>query len=339
MRVARAGLVVVAVVSAGAVGAGLAWRDLEGFRTTPFGTDEEKVVEVRRGASLRASIQALARAGVLSSERSAWRYARYVRRDRRTPKAGEYAFRGALTPDEVLDRLYAGAVRSFRFTIREGLRMDEIAEVIERSGAARAEALLALMRDERVAWKLGIPSSSLEGFLFPDTYVFAGRVEPVAIVRAMVRRYQEEWSRIERDRAATLQLGEVETVTLASIVEKETGDEAERRRIACVFHNRLRQRMRLDADPTVLYAKMLRTGKWSNNITRADLRSGHAYNTYTRVGLPPGPIASPGAAALRAAANPEACEDLFFVARSDGSHAFCRDLSCHEAEVRRWQAR
>ncbi len=320
----------------------LAWYEVSDFRSTPYGTDEEKVVEVRRGAGVRDAIRTLARANVVSDERSAVLYARWTRllgRERRTVKAGQYAFAGALTPDEVLERLYAGAVRTFRFTVPEGARMDEIAAIVERSGAARADELLALMRDDRVAWKLGVPSVSLEGFLYPDTYAFAGRTEPRAILEAMVRRYRQEWSRIEPDLAPGLDLVEVQLVTLASIVEKETGRSDERRRVACVLHNRLRGGMRLQADPTVMYATLQRTGRWSRTITRADLRSTNPYNTYTRTGLPPGPIASPGAAALRAAAFPERCDDLFFVARDDGSHAFCRDLPCHEAEVHRWQLR
>jgi UPF0755 protein len=104
-----------------------------------------------------------------------------------------------------------------------------------------------------------------------------------------------------------------------------------------VFHNRLRQGMRLQTDPTVMYATMLRTGRWSKNITRADLLAVHPYNTYTTAGLPPGPIASPGAAALRAALAPDDCHDLFFVSRNDGSHVFCPDLTCHNAAVKTWQ--
>ena len=126
-------------------------------------------------------------------------------------------------------------------------------------------------------------------------------------------------------------------VTLASIVEKETGAAGERPRIACVFHNRLRRGMKLQTDPTVLYAKLLRTGAFSKNITRADLVAPHPYNTYTSFGLPPGPIASPGAAALKATLDPPDCDDLYFVSRNDGTSVFCPDLTCHNAAVLKWQ--
>ncbi len=127
-------------------------------------------------------------------------------------------------------------------------------------------------------------------------------------------------------------------MTLASIIEKETGRADERPRISCVFHNRLRKGMRLQTDPTVMYATMLRNGgRWSQNITKADLLAPHPYNTYTAAGLPPGPIANAGQAALDAALHPSECSDLYFVSRNDGSHVFCPDLRCHEAAVKTWQ--
>jgi UPF0755 protein len=153
----------------------------------------------------------------------------------------------------------------------------------------------------------------------------------------MVSRFKEEYAKADAVRRPAVKLGLGETATLASIVEKETGRPDERPRIACVFHNRLRLGMRLQTDPTVMYATMLRTGRWSRNITRADLLAPHPYNTYTTAGLPPGPIASAGAAALRATLAPDACKDLYFVSRNDGSHVFCPDLVCHNAAVREWQ--
>jgi UPF0755 protein len=134
-----------------------------------------------------------------------------------------------------------------------------------------------------------------------------------------------------------VKLSQAEAVTLASIIEKETGQPGERPHISCVFHNRLQRHMKLQTDPTVMYATYLRTGRWSKNISRADLQAPHPYNTYTTPGLPPGPIASPGAASLQAALAPSDCKDLFFVSRNDGTHVFCPDLACHERAVKQWQ--
>jgi UPF0755 protein len=328
-----AALLVVAVVAGGA----LAWRDLAAFRRARYGGPEEKVVVVPPGASARTVVRLLAQAGVLSEERRAWLYVRHVRRDPRPFRAGEYAFTGPLTPDEVLERVHLGLVKMYRFTVPEGLRMDEIAEVVGRSGLARADDFLAVAHDPLVARAQGLPFVSLEGFLFPDTYTFQRGVSARAIADAMVTRFKEEYARADAGRAPGITLDLGQATVLASIVEKETGREDERPRIACVFHNRLRQGMRLQTDPTVMYATMLRTGRWSKNITRADLLTVHPYNTYTTAGLPPGPIASPGGAALRAALAPSDCHDLFFVSRNDGAHVFCPDLTCHNAAVKTWQ--
>jgi len=330
-----------AVLLAAAVAAGayafVTWRELQAFATTPFGGAEEKVVEIPAGSSPRAVVRALARAGVLADGEAAWRWLRYQKRDPRPLKAGEYAFAGALTPDEVLERVFRGEIRLYRFTVPEGLRVEEIAAIVGGSGLARAEDLAGLARDAAVARELGVPAASLEGYLFPDTYAFARGVSARQIVEAMVHRFRDEWARAEAGRAPGVTLGESEAVTLASIIEKETGQAAERPRISCVFHNRLARHIPLATDPTVLYATFLRTGRWSKNITRADLRTPHPYNTYLVAGLPPGPIANPGAAALQAALAPSACQDLFFVSRNDGTHVFCPDLACHEQAVRTWQ--
>jgi UPF0755 protein len=328
---------VLALVVAAAGAAGWALWTVREFRATPYGSPQEKVVEIPAGASGRAVVHALAAAGALSDERLAWWTVRWLRRDPRPFRAGEYAFQGPLPPDEVLDRVQRGEVKLHRFTVPEGLRMDETAAVVEHSGLATAADLLAVARDAAVARALGVPFSNLEGFLFPDTYAFPRGVSARAIAEAMVHRFKEEYARADAARKPGVSLGEGEATVLASIVEKETGRADERPRIACVFHNRLRLGMRLQTDPTVMYATMLRTGRWSKNITRADLLAPHPYNTYTTAGLPPGPIASPGAAALQATLAPAECRDLYFVSRNDGSHVFCPDLKCHAAAVRTWQ--
>ena len=328
--------VLVASLAALGVAGYLGWR-LHRFQGAAWGGPEEKVVEVPAGASAREVVRLLARRGVLADERLAWWWVRWVRRDPRPMKAGEYAFAGPLRPDEVLEKLYRGEVKTYHFTVPEGLRMDEIAPIVERAGLGRADELLALMRDPRVARSLGIPFPTLEGYLYPDTYTFPRGPKAQAVVSAMVTRAQEAYRRADAQRLPGVTLDEAATFVLASIVEKETGRAEERPRVACVFHNRLQKGMRLATDPTVLYAKQLRTGAWSRNITKADLLADHPYNTYTRAGLPPGPIASPGEAALVAALHPSECRDLYFVSRNDGSHEFCPDLACHSAAVKRWQ--
>ncbi|HUK65444.1 MAG TPA: endolytic transglycosylase MltG [Anaeromyxobacteraceae bacterium] len=330
-------LLLCAAALAGAFAVGT-FQKLATFRDTRYGSGEEKVVEITPGTGPHQVVRLLASGGALSDERLAWRYLRWLKRDRRPFKAGEYAFTGALTPDEVLEKIYRGEVKLHQVTIPEGLRMDEIAALVEQAGLGRASVLLPLMHDPSFAQELGVPSANLEGFLFPDTYSFPRDPKPRAVLAAMVARFEEAWRAADAQRLPGVSLGELEAVTLASIVEKETGRPEERPRIACVFHNRLRRGMRLQTDPTVMYATMLRHGgQWSQNITKSDLSAPSPYNTYTVAGLPPGPIASPGSASLEAALHPSDCGDLYFVSRNDGTHEFCQDLHCHTAAVQKWQ--
>ncbi|HEX7623728.1 MAG TPA: endolytic transglycosylase MltG, partial [Anaeromyxobacteraceae bacterium] len=323
------GAALVALVAASAAGLAI-YRQLASYRETPFGTAAEKVIEIPSGATPHQVVRLLARGGALADERLAWRYLRWWKRDPRALRAGEYTFEGALRPDEVLEKVYRGEVKTYQFTVPEGLRMDEIAAIIEQSGLGRASELVPLMHDPAFARELGVPFANLEGYLFPDTYTFTKGPKARAVLTAMVARFKEEWRKADADRLPGVALDEKQAVTLASIVEKETGRPEERPRISCVFHNRLRRGMRLQTDPTVMYATMLRhDGRWSQNISKADLLAPHPYNTYAVAGLPPGPIANPGAAALHAALHPAACSDLFFVSRNDGSHVFCPDLRCH----------
>jgi UPF0755 protein len=326
-----------AVLALTALLLGLAWWQVETFRATPHGSDQEKVVEVPPGASPRAVVRLLAKAGVLADAELAWRWVRFVRRDPRMLKAGEYAFAGPLTPEEALERIYKGEVRLYRFTVPEGLRLDDVAGIIGASGLATGEDFLLLAHSAAEANALGVAGDDLEGYLFPDTYAFARGVTARQILEAMVRRAHLEYERADAGRSPAVTMDRAAVMTLASIIEKETGQAAERPRISCVFHNRLARRIKLQTDPTVMYATYLRTGRWSKNISKADLLTPHPYNTYTTPGLPPGPIASPGAASIQAALSPSPCADLFFVSRNDGTHVFCPDLACHEQAVRQWQ--
>ncbi|HEX7489143.1 MAG TPA: endolytic transglycosylase MltG, partial [Anaeromyxobacteraceae bacterium] len=165
------GAALVALVTASAAGLAI-YRQLASYRETPFGTADEKVIEIPSGATPHQVVRLLARGGALADERLAWRYLRWWKRDPRALRAGEYTFEGALLPDEVLEKVYRGEVKTYQFTIPEGLRMDEIAALIEQSGLGRASELMPLMHDPAFARALGVPFANLEGYLFPDTYTF-----------------------------------------------------------------------------------------------------------------------------------------------------------------------
>ena len=335
----KAIVALVALVVLGALGAAAFWyvteQRLTTFASTPFGGPEQKLVVIPPGtnpmgvARLLADEKAVASADLLYS---------WVRREKLGPrlKAGEYEFSGQLTPRQVIDKLISAQVKQYRFTVPEGLRVDEILPLVSRTELGLdLEKLKKLTATAALARKLGVPADSFEGFLAPETYSFPRGVNEETVLKRMVGRTLELARQAKRKEGVDLDL--LQTVTLASIVEKETGAVEERPRISCVFHNRLRLKMRLQTDPTVIYATMLLTGRYSRNITRADLKTDHPYNTYTIKGLPPGPIASPGKAAIAAALDPIACDDLFFVSRNDGTHVFCPDLDCHNAAVQKWQ--
>ena len=333
------GLLVVLGV-AGAAGF-LWWRDqkITEFGRTPYGAAEPRLVSIPQGTGPKALGNLLASKGVVANAED---FYAYVRREKVAPKlkAGEYEFAGPLTPAQVVEKIASGQVKTYHFTVPEGLRVDEILPILAASELKLDLAKLkTLAADKAFVRKAGVPSpaQSLEGFLYPDTYTFTSGATEESVLSKMTARTLEEYKKANGQRKAGIGLDLLQTLTLGSIVEKETGAPEERPRIACVFHNRLRLGMKLQTDPTVLYAMMLMRGSFVKNITSKDLVTEHPYNTYTTPGLPPGPIASPGAAAIQAALNPLDCNDLFFVSRNNGSHVFCPDLKCHNAAVEQWQ--
>jgi UPF0755 protein len=253
-------------------------------------------------------------------------------------KAGEYTLEGSLSLSEVLDKLVRGDVVRRLVTFPEGKSIGEMAQLVERSAGLAAEDFLKAARDPRPMCDLDPDASSLEGYLFPDTYVVQRTPDAAAqLVARMVHRFRDvvrpELPRY-RERGLTLR----QAVTLASLVELETAQGNERPRIAAVFLNRLKKKMLLQTDPTVIYA-LREAGRYDGNIRKADLQIASPYNTYVHAGLPPGPIAAPGRAALRAVAEPAQVEELFFVSRNDGTHVFSTTLADHERAVDRYQRR
>jgi UPF0755 protein len=332
-------LLVLVVLAGAAAGGWYMMREqrITAFAATPVTLPTAVTVDIPPGTGPRALARMLADAGVVTDAELLYFY---IRREQLGPKlrAGEYEFTTTLTPAQALEKIIAGQVKTYRFTVPEGLRAEEILPII-----AGSELKLELRKLEQLAAdkgflaKAGVPAGSVEGFLYPDTYTFTRNATEEAVLTKMVARALEEYRRADAQRKAGVKLGLLEVFTLASIVEKETGAPEERARISCVFHNRLKRGMKLQTDPTVIYAMRMLRGVYSKNITRRDLETAHPYNTYTMTGLPPGPIASPGAAALSAALNPIECKDLFFVSRNDGTHIFCPTLECHNAAVEEWQ--
>lgn len=248
-------------------------------------------------------------------------------------KAGRYGIPRGASYTYLLEVLRSGAVVTTPLTIPEGLRIPQVAERLAAYVGDSTATVLAYLTDPKRVGELGVPGPTLEGYLFPETYRFADGVGLPVIVQAITGRYRDFWGVEERAQAAALGLDEREIVTLASIVEKEVRWDDERSVVAGVYWNRLQRDMLLQADPTVQYA----LGRPRARLLYRDIDSvaDHPYNTYTQQGLPPGPIASPGAASLQAALRPADHEYIFFVARNDGSHEFTRTLREHNNAINR----
>ncbi|MBI3931876.1 MAG: endolytic transglycosylase MltG [Acidobacteria bacterium] len=261
----------------------------------------------------------------------------FLRGDGARLRAGEYSLEGPLSLDQIVDLLVKGEVARRDVTFPEGRNLVEMAGLVEAYGVDGA-AFLAACGDPSAIRDLDPEAPDLEGYLFPDTYDVPRRADAApALVARMVERFRQVLAP-ELPVVAQGRMTLREVVTVASLVELETARGEERPRIAAVFLNRLKKRMLLQTDPTVIYA-LKKAGTWDGNIRKRDLDLDSPYNTYRRPGLPPGPIASPGREALLAVLHPAPVKDLYFVSRNDGTHEFNETLAQHERAVDRYQRR
>jgi UPF0755 protein len=318
------------------VGAAAAWmfysrlqQPYRGFAGT------EQFVEIPPGAGSRAIGDRLVDAGVIR-DRLTFRASLWLTRQARHLKAGEYRFDRAVTPADVIDKLARGDVFVIHLTFPEGLTVFDMAKLFESHGFGPASAFVQAAMDVAPIKDLDPQAKTLEGYLFPQTYALPRKTDGPKLVRMMVAQFQHALTPELRTAARARNLTIRELVTLASIVEKETGKPEERPLVASVVYNRLRIGMQLQVDPTVIYALELRGG-YDGNIHKGDLSIESPYNTYRYPGLPPGPIASPGSASLEATVHPADADFLYFVSRNDGSHVFARTLDEHNRNVQKYQ--
>jgi UPF0755 protein len=248
-------------------------------------------------------------------------------------KAGEYEFSKAMSAGDILQKLVRGEVKAYNIVVPEGFTVRQIAARLAASGLADEKEFLRLARDRDTLAALKIPAASAEGFLFPDTYKFDRTMDARTIMKTMADRFLVKVTGGMIDQARAQGFGIKEWVTLASIIEKETGRKDEMPLVSAVFRNRLRNRMPLQSDPTVIYG----IENFDGNLTRTHLERQNPYNTYLNRGLPPGPICNPGTDALAAALSPAPVDYLYFVSRNDGSHQFSATLAEHSRAVRKYQ--
>lgn len=319
------------------VGFGLAYQGLQRWLDAPLAIEESGLsLQVPRGQPLAATAEDLAARGVLTHPQLLSVYARLTGADSRV-RAGEYELRAGTTPRTLLEQLQAGIVVQHSVTFVEGWTFRELRRALEREPLL--EHVLAGRSDAELMRELGEPDLHPEGLFFPDTYFFERGATDLELLRRARARMQQELETAWQDRAEDLPIdSDYQALILASIIEKETALAAERPRIAGVFTERLRLGMPLQTDPTVIYGL---GESFDGNLRRADLRRDGPYNTYTRTGLPPTPIAAPGAGSLRAAVRPEEQGELYFVATGlpDGSHRFSKTLAEHNRAVAEYLAR
>lgn len=296
---------------------------------------EEQFVEVPPGSSTPEIGRRLVAGGVMPDEMT-FRAALWMSGRSRSLKAGEYRFDRALSPLDVIEVVSSGDVYTRRITFPEGLTIAEMAKVYEDRGFGDAATFVEAAGDESLVAGLDPLAGDLEGYLFPETYALPRGTPAPRLVAMMVDRFKATYTPELRAAAEAQGMTTRQLMSLAALVEKETGKPEERPIVAAVYRNRLKIRMGLQADPTVVYA-LQKAGRYDGNIRRDDLQFDSPYNTYRYAGLPPGPIAAPGKAAIEAALNPADVPYLYFVSRNDGSHVFSTTLAEHNRNVQRFQ--
>jgi UPF0755 protein len=292
------------------------------------GTGQVRVI-VPRGATLRVAAESLAKAGVVQNA-TAFRLYGMLRGSDRSIRAGTYLFKRGASWGDVLDDLRGGKGLEHAITIPEGWSLIQIVPQLARVLQVPVDSVQAAVRDTALLHALDVPTPTLEGYLFPDTYVFTEGTTARTAVRLMVERFERVWRPEWNARLQALAMSRHDVMALASIVEKEARIPEERPVIAAVYLNRLKAGMLLQADPTVQYA----LGKHVARVFYKDLEVESPYNTYKHTGLPPGPIASPGRPSIVAALNPAKVPYTYFVAHPDGHHEFTTNYAAHSAAVR-----
>jgi UPF0755 protein len=304
--------------------------------TPPSDSSDEVVFEVTQGKSFSRVASELDSLRLVNNAHLFTWFARLQGATGKM-KVGEYALRKNMKPSEVLAVIISGKSIGHPFTISEGLNIFEIADLYQSQGFGTRDEFLAAATDpEFIKQQLGEEHSSLEGYLYPETYFLTKFTTTKELLQSMVANFNQVYKDIEA-KSELKNWTRHQVVTLASIIEKETGAPEERPRISSIFHNRLLKGMMLQTDPTIIYGLAEIAKKTVYNITKADILRPTKYNTYVIKGLPPGPIGNPGKAALEAAVRPDKTEYLYFVSQNDGTHVFSTTYEDHARAVKKFQ--
>jgi UPF0755 protein len=302
--------------------------------TPPSFIGDSKIIEIRPGTTFTEVASILKEEGII---KNIWNFSLLVECFQGTTriKAGEYLLNTAMLPLEVSDILIKGKVLQYSLTIPEGYNIRQIADLLDKAKLITKEIYLEMCYDPLFVSSLGIEGDSLEGYLFPDTYKIPRHLDERDMLELMVAQFKDVYNQKYAEKAKELGFSMKDVVTLASMIEKETGKSSERPLISAVFQNRLKKRIRLQSDPTAVYGLINFNGK----IRKRHLKRDTPYNTYLHSGLPPGPIANPGEASIRAVLYPAKVDYLYFVSKNDGSHQFSNNLNEHNLAVLEYQKR
>ncbi|MFH0799677.1 MAG: endolytic transglycosylase MltG [Pseudomonadota bacterium] len=330
-RIFLAGVMIVALIAVAVVGVSLYTA------ATQWHSPATVEVEIAPGSSVHRIAADLAQQNVIRTPALFVALARF-RGIGGKLRAGTYEFEAGTTLMSAFKKVARGEVKQYPFTIIEGQTMEDTARTLERGPFAAGSNIAArfrfLARDPTFIAQLGFAGvNSLEGYLFPDTYLISKPVTAEALIKRLVARFREVWKTLDGAALKATGMKEKDIVTLASIIEKETGAANERPLIASVFMNRLKNKMPLQSDPTIIYG----LPNFDGNLHKGDITNPHLYNTYVHPGLPPGPICNPGKASLNAALHPAQSDYLFFVSKNDGTHLFTATLAEHMQGVREYQ--
>lgn len=311
-----------------------AWLSFEFYRVSE-GSSTDMFFVVEKGSRVNTIAQNLKERGVISKK---WPFLLGYKLfySNKSLKAGEYQFHLPLSPKDILNILIEGSVYLHPITIPEGLTRKEISQHLDSEGFVRREDFWdASTRTEGIS-SLDEEASDLEGYLFPETYHFPQGTPAKKLTEAMVSQFKKTFNENWQNRAREIRMSVREVVILASLIEKETSVPEERTLVSAVFHNRLNRGMKLDCDPTIIYA-LKQQDRFTDRLRTKDLRLDSPYNTYLYPGLPPGPICNPGRDAIEAALYPAPENYLYFVSKNDGSHHFSYTLREHLRAVQKYQ--
>lgn len=314
----------------------ITWFSLEFYKPAP--TPPDRIIfEVEKGQSVKEIALNLKDRGVIEK---AWPFLLGYKTfySSQSLKAGEYAIELPISIKNLIQVLTEGSVYLHSITVPEGLIIEEIADLLDSEGFAEREDFIQASSNTSPIVSFDQKAENLEGYLFPETYLFAKGTTAEELVSAMVLQFMQVFTQELKDRAAEMEMSVRDVVTLASLIEKETSLPEEKSLVSAVFHNRMSKGMKLDCDPTIIYV-LKKKGQFKDRLRTRDLTIDSPYNTYLNAGLPPGPIANPGGDSLAAALDPADVDFLYFVSKNDGSHHFSRTFREHINAVNKYQRR